>query len=603
MELRARENLGRAQDLSPPVPPVAAALHGSFLSSNCSSCFRLLSSRNTPPYLILFPSCPSCNASILYCSPSCSASDSPLHVSSGECRLLSTSPHSCTSDLRLALRLLHSLGSDPLPTPPARIGGLLASDLDDEGEIAERIREGATLMARARNGKLEGDIDTTAEKAALWAVLRNAVEVQVGGSAAAGVAIYGPMFSWFNHSCSPNACYRFEFSSRSEPEPGSLEPGSLRVFPFGPEQDADAWKAWLCSESQLLNGLCGDGPQVIVRSIKPIKKDEEVCITYVDLLQPKVARHADLWSKYRFVCACVRCSASPQQYVDRVISSDLRTLNSCDDDVDTKLKELADFLDQVIDKYLEDGNSQVCCEMVESMLLSESFGDKHKFKLHPFHHLSLSAYISLSSTYKVLANDFAEVNISLNFKMSRAAASYALLLAGATNHLLLSDVSLIANATLFWINAGEAILDLVKSLKWESDKAEYCINVTSPSASWNEFEETSVWCSNRISGTLINTWPFLVEGFPFLEKIEHPLNFTWLGLPKSGGEVDDPNSRKLDLHFESQFKASVVTIEPERRNLFQVATLCLYYGRYLASICYGPKSYLLDHINHLLLNA
>lgn len=286
-----------------------------------------------------------------------------------------------------------------------------------------------------------------------------------------------------------------------------------------------------------------------------------------------------------------------------MFQSDLRTLNSCDDDVDTKLKELADFLDQVIDKYLEDGNSQVCCEMVESMLLSESFGDKHKFKLHPFHHLSLSAYISLSSTYKVLASDFAEVNISLNFKMSRASASYALLLAGATNHLLLSDVSLIANATLFWINAGEAILDLVKSLKWESDKAEYCINVTSPSASWNEFEETSVWCSNRISGTLINTWPFLVEGFPFLEKIEHPLNFTWLGLPKSGGEVDDANSRKLYLHFESPFKASVVTIEPERRNLFQVATLCLYYGRYLASICYGPKSYLLDHINHLLLNA
>lgn len=82
--------------------------------------------------------------------------------------------------------------------------------------------------------------------------------------------------------------------------------------------------------------------------------------------------------------------------------------------------------------------------------------------------------------------------------------------------------------------------------------------------------------------------------------MENPVDFGWLGLPKASGEVDDTNSRKLDLHFESKFEAGGVTIEPERRNSFQVAALCICYGRYLASICYGPKSYLVDHINHLL---
>lgn len=92
----------------------------------------------------------------------------------------------------------------------------------------------------------------------------------------------------------------------------------------------------------------------------------------------------------------------------------------------------------------------------------------------------------------------------------------------------------------------------------------------------------------------------MAEGFSFLEKMENPVDFGWLGLPKASGEVDDTNSRKLDLHFESKFEARGVTIEPERRNSFQVAALCICYGRYLASICYGPKSYLVDHINHLL---
>jgi hypothetical protein len=39
-----------------------------------------------------------------------------------------------------------------------------------------------------------------------------------------------------------------------------------------------------------LAGCSGSGPRVIVRSIKRIKRGEEVTVAYTDLLQPKVVK-------------------------------------------------------------------------------------------------------------------------------------------------------------------------------------------------------------------------------------------------------------------------------------------------------------------------
>ncbi|XP_077223277.1 protein SET DOMAIN GROUP 41-like [Tasmannia lanceolata] len=57
----------------------------------------------------------------------------------------------------------------------------------------------------------------------------------------------------------------------------------------------------------------------MIRSIKSIKKGEEVCVAYADLLQPKAIRQSELWEKYRFVCCCDRCNSSPPTYVDRIL--------------------------------------------------------------------------------------------------------------------------------------------------------------------------------------------------------------------------------------------------------------------------------------------
>jgi len=42
------------------------------------------------------------------------------------------------------------------------------------------------------------------------------VEVQLSEGLAMGVAVYGPSFSWFNHSCFPSASYRFVLAPRNE---------------------------------------------------------------------------------------------------------------------------------------------------------------------------------------------------------------------------------------------------------------------------------------------------------------------------------------------------------------------------------------------------
>ncbi|KAL5675978.1 hypothetical protein ACJX0J_012109, partial [Zea mays] len=79
------------------------------------------------------------------------------------------------------------------------------------------------------------------------------------------------------------------------------------------------WHAWQY-EDHSTHALCKYGPRVVVRCIKPINKGDEVCITYIDLLQTREARHSDLWSKYKFICSCRRCIASPEPYTDLILN-------------------------------------------------------------------------------------------------------------------------------------------------------------------------------------------------------------------------------------------------------------------------------------------
>ncbi|XP_047066736.1 protein SET DOMAIN GROUP 41-like isoform X3 [Lolium rigidum] len=231
MEMRAREPVHMSEDLTRAIAPYAATLHDSFLHSHCSSCFRKLPSQ--PPHGL---SCMTCG-SVRYCSSGCLGSDCEVHLSSGECCFFAdhikiASPSFLTegtSDPRAALRLLylleiHGIVSYDSVNQATRIGGLSASGigetLGEGGEVAERILEGSMLMSSARKMRTQISVVSanglTVETVALWAVMINSVAVQISEGRDLGIAVYGPSFSWFNHSCFPNASYRFVLAPRDE---------------------------------------------------------------------------------------------------------------------------------------------------------------------------------------------------------------------------------------------------------------------------------------------------------------------------------------------------------------------------------------------------
>ncbi|KAA8537918.1 hypothetical protein F0562_027502 [Nyssa sinensis] len=339
MEMRPIDDIDIGRDLTPSLSPLAFSLYDSSLVSHCSACFSPLS---PPPHQFspLLPSSPinshhAPNPSILYCSPQCSNSDSDLHVSSAEHHLphQQSHPTSChlggdTSDVRVALRLLHLFEKFHLISRPnerrlERIGGLMSNrdklmsiENEEDGDILAKIRNGGRVMVSARRMRDGLDLDFSGdcllEEAVLCLVLTNAVEVQVNGGRTIGIAVYDTTFSWINHSCSPNACYRFSLQENSQGSGDSplwITPAATNTF-----DEIEAIHYGVCNKGGLEYG-----PRVILRSIKAIKKSEEVSIAYTDLLQAKAMRQLELWLKYRFICCCRRCDTWPSTYVDHCL--------------------------------------------------------------------------------------------------------------------------------------------------------------------------------------------------------------------------------------------------------------------------------------------
>ena len=216
--MRAVEDTEMATEITPPLNPLTLSLPNSHLRTHCSACFSLL-----PPSPIIILSNPP--SPFLYCSPPCSAAHNPAADS---------------SDLCAALGLLLS----HLPAASGQVTGLLSnrhkltwhnrSNDDEEDKVSEKVRVGAAALAAAitelqRKRKPK---DAVLEEATveLCAVLTTAVEVQDKEGGALGIAVFGATFSWIDHSCSPNACYRFIFSSPSS-SPHSQK-SKLRIAPF-----------------------------------------------------------------------------------------------------------------------------------------------------------------------------------------------------------------------------------------------------------------------------------------------------------------------------------------------------------------------------------
>ncbi|XVF37200.1 hypothetical protein REPUB_Repub19eG0125600 [Reevesia pubescens] len=633
MEMRAKEDVEIGEDITPPLLPLSFSLHDSFLSSHCSSCFSLL-----PP---LSPGIP--HHVPLYCSPPCSSSHFPIHSSSAESFLPQPLPPTCpdSSDLRTALRLLLYL---PTLCPHLhRFNNALLTNyhkLTSSPEYAAKIRQGAIAMAAARKSQYghneKHNDDFLLEEAVLSLVITNAVEVQDESGRSLGIAVYDPSFSWINHSCSPNACYRFWVSPPGATSFGEDFSSTLRIVPCVSGEE--------CAVCSCFNYPKGNrkykyGPKIIVRSINRIKKGEEVCVSYTDLLQPKGMRQSDLWFKYQFTCSCSRCSVFPSTYVDHAleeISASNLSISSSRFDLnlyrDEATKKLSDYVDETITEFLSVGDPESCCKKLESMLNlgvlieqleNEDGKSQLSFTFHPFHHIALSVYTTLASAYRIHTRDFLAFHSETDesqlkaFQMSRMSAAYSLLLAGATHHLFCSESSLIVSAANFWTNAGESLLTLARSSVWNSfvkwglpisdlstilkHKCSKCslkdifdAKLILSQAQRANFENISSAFLDCVSNLTPKIWRFLVCGCSFLEIFEDPFDFKWLGHAGVKREDEDSNF----ITEASIFRHDAEWYTNERRvYIYEVGIHCLLYGGILAHICYGQT-----HVLNILCN-
>ncbi|TVU14527.1 hypothetical protein EJB05_38002, partial [Eragrostis curvula] len=629
MEMRACESINMAEDLTGAIAPYATALHDSFLHSHCSSCFHKL-----PPQSSCITSCVTC-CSVRYCCSDCLSSDSPVHVSSGECcffvnHLNGASP-SCvaegTSDFRAALRLLYVLEARGLVSSDSidhssRIGGLSTSGIEqalEEGdEIAKRILEGSLLMSSARKSRTQASVGLSdgLETLTLWAVITNSVEVQVSEDQAIGIAVYSPSFSWFNHSCFPNASYRFALAPwhddcTSHKSKSCLVPASRGVA-------QNALHAQQYEEDCSTHELCKYGPRIVVRCTKPIMKGDEVCISYIDLLQTREARHSDLWLKYKFVCSCKRCTASPESYTDLILNCDARDLRKPDvAATELAVEELNDALQLAISEYTSGDDAKACCDMIESILSKNMMSDlQHEelsrriFILHPLHYICLSSYMTLASAYRfrVLSLEPGSLHGEKNddrFRMVKAAAAYSLMLVGTTHRFFVSECSFMIPLSHFLLSAGQAMLFLVESIKGDTNKNVIEGKFTLPpipassikhdSLQYHEFKSTCEAFGKQMLFLSLHSWPFLVQSLPCLQKIKNPIEFSWLGATIFESlHLSEEDYADICAHDPAAFKKG------QKNCIFRLAICCITYCKYLASICYGPQHYLTNHAKDLL---
>lgn len=193
--------------------------------------------------------------------------------------------------------------------------------------------------------------------------------------------------------------------------------------------------------------------------------------------------------------------------------------------------------------YLSLDDPESCCDKLHRLLT----------RLNPLHHLSIKAYSVLDSAYK--ARD-----------MRRASCAYSLLLAGATDHLFRNEPSLIVSAAHYWINAGESLVAFSRSSA--SDRFPNLLPLRDHCSDFEEVTREFRKCGADLARRV---WGSLARGSCHLRTFENPFEF---------GRVE--NSPSLRDSSESD----------EIMDAFQLGVHCLVYGRYLATICFGERSYL-----------
>lgn len=285
---------------------------------------------------------------------------------------------------------------------------------------------------------------------------------------------------------------------------------------------------------------------------------------------------------------------------------DSRTINSHQGTVtctnnSLRYEHLSDAVQEAIEEYTLSDNPKLCCDKLEIILFQNSLSNSlhaselpaDGFSLHPCNHLSLMAYMTLASAYRLISQ------ISENeqsFKFSRVSVAYSTLQCFSAYHLFLCEPSLVASTSHFLLSAGEAMLNLFGNQSLEhSITYNSQLHVSGDSLSRVEFQAITRQFVDCVSELLLQCWPFLVQNFLYLENIKSPMDFNWAGFWNNQHRVSVSKKQCVACELKSE-----KFDEEQKKYLYTLAVHCLIHGRYLANICYGPNCHLIEKSKTLL---
>mmetsp|Transcript_9943 Transcript_9943/g.42011 ORF Transcript_9943/g.42011 Transcript_9943/m.42011 type:complete len:296 (-) Transcript_9943:73-960(-) len=135
-----------------------------------------------------------------------------------------------------------------------------------------------------------------------------------------------PEICFFNHSCDPNSIISYRFDDK---------------------------QGQMCAT---------------VRLIKPVKKADELCIAYADVLQTVMTRRNNLQNGYCFLCKCARCdSEEGLAYTDSIKATELRL-----DEIQRLYRwSRSTEAGQVLNSLRSDPERDQSCPLVEAKLFRE----------------------------------------------------------------------------------------------------------------------------------------------------------------------------------------------------------------------------------------
>ncbi|KAJ5604821.1 Zinc finger MYND-type [Penicillium lagena] len=234
--------------------PFVAVLDTPRLEDTCSACFG----RRQLDGVTELKGCTGCRV-VKYCDRTCQAKDWKF-AHSIECSIFQTQkPKILPNNARAILRMVHRAQRHKYHSEEMDLFSNLETHLAQIQQDEEHIGR-ITMIAKAVKACAKADLDEDA--IAQYAAKLDVNSFNLTTFTYDRVGLYmHPYAALINHSCDFNAVVGF------------------------------------------------DGDELFVKAIRPIKKDEQIFISYVDVTNPTSQRRKELSERYFFDCYCPKCTA------------------------------------------------------------------------------------------------------------------------------------------------------------------------------------------------------------------------------------------------------------------------------------------------------